>query len=208
MFLPGGNRTQGLKQLIRAYDKGNLVSAESGRTLAIIYSYYEKIPKYGIQMCENLLVRYPDAYDVRLYKGVNLYYSSDFEEAEIWFRQLRSMLLEYSRIHGEKVVPVYMPMEREVRYWIARSLIQQKEYDEARQLLEELNDPPIHQPWWILRGVRLSLAQLHYIENEPEEAEALIEQVLDWSDVKDSHEKAELLQKKGRKISKFEIDFY
>jgi hypothetical protein len=66
MFLPGGNRTVGLKQLIRAYEEGNLVSAEAGRTLAIIYTYYEKIPKYGIQMCENLLVRYPDSYDVRL----------------------------------------------------------------------------------------------------------------------------------------------
>ena len=208
MFLPGGNRNQGLKQLIRAYDKGNLVSAESGRTLAIIYTYYEKIPEYGTQMCENLLVRYPDSYDVRLYKGLNLYYSSDFEEAEVWLRQLQTMILEYSRIHREKVVPVHMPMEREVRYWIARSLIQQKKYDDAREILENLNDPAIHQPWWIMRGIRLSLAQMHYIQNEPEQAELMMDQVLTWSDVKDSHEKAKLLKKKKKDIGKFEIDFY
>ena len=208
MFLPGGNRKDGSKQLIRAYEKGNLVSAESGRTLAIIYSYYEKIPAYGIQMCDNLLVRYPDSYDVRLYKGLNLYYSSDFEEAEVWLKQLQTMILEYSRIHREKVVPVYMPMEREVRYWIARCLIQQKKYDDAREILEKLNDPPIHQPWWIMRGIRLSLAQMHYIQNEPEQAEQMIDQVLTWSDVKDSHEKAKLLKKKKKDIGKFEIDFY
>ena len=208
MFLPGGNRNQGLKQLIRAYDKGNLVSAESGRTLAVIYTYYEKIPEYGTQMCKNLLVRYPDSYDVRLYKGLNLYYSSDFEEAEVWLRQLQTMILEYSRIHREKVVPVYMPMEREVRYWIARCLIQQKKYDDAREILETLNDPAIHQPWWIMRGIRLSLAQMHYIQNEPEQAELMMDQVLTWSDVKDSHEKAKLLKKKKKDIGKFEIDFY
>ena len=118
MFLPGGNRKLGLNQLIRAYDKGNLVSAEAGRTLAIIYTYYEKIPKYGIQMCENVLVRYPDSYDVRLYKGINLYFSSEFEDAEAWLKELRSKILEYSKVHGgttEKVIPVYMLMEREVR---------------------------------------------------------------------------------------------
>jgi tetratricopeptide (TPR) repeat protein len=211
MFLPGGDRTGGLKQLIRAYEEGHLVAAEAGRTLAIIYTYYEKIPKYGIQMCDNLLVRYPDSYDVRLYKGINLYYSSEFRDAEVWLKQLRTKIDEYSRVHGgteDKVVPVYMPMEREVRYWIARSLIQQKKYDEAKELLEELVDPPTHQPWWIMRGVSLSLAQIHFIQKEPEEAEVLIEQILKWSEVKDSHEKAELLRKKKDNIGKFEIDFY
>jgi tetratricopeptide (TPR) repeat protein len=211
MFLPGGNRTIGLKQLIRAYDQGNLVSAEAGRTLAIIYTYFEKIPKYGITMCENLLVRYPDSYDVRIYKGINLYYSSEFEDAEVWLKEARLKILEYSKVHGgtpEKVVAVYMPMEREVRYWIARSLIQQKKFDEAREILEELRDPPVHQPWWIMRGVLLSLAQIYYNQEQPSRAEEMINQVLDWSDVKDSHEKAELLKKKKQKIDKFEIDFY
>ncbi|HEY7161871.1 MAG TPA: tetratricopeptide repeat protein, partial [Acidobacteriota bacterium] len=171
MFLPGGNRKEGSQQLIRAYQKGNLVCAEAGRTLAIIYTYYEKIPKYGIRMCDNLLARYPDSLDVRLYKGINLYYSSKFEEAESWFKELRSKIINYSQIHGgtdEKVVGVYMPMEREARYWTARSLIQQKQYNEAKEILEKLIDPKIYQPWWIMRASYLSLAQICYIQDEPE----------------------------------------
>lgn len=211
MFLPGGNRKEGSQQLIRAYEKGNLVSAEAGRTLSLIYTYYEKIPQYGIQMCDNLLARHPDSFDVRLYKGINLYYSSDFEESEEWFKELRSKILNYSQIHGgteEKIVAVYMPMEREVRYWMARSLIQQKEYNEAKEILEKLSNPKIYQPWWIMRATYLSLAQIYYIQDEPERAEALVKKVLDWDDAKDSHDKARLLLKKKDKIGKFDIDFY
>jgi tetratricopeptide (TPR) repeat protein len=211
MFLPGGNRKEGSSQLVRAYEKGSLVSGDAGRTLAIIYTYYEKIPKYGIQMCNNLLARYPDSFDVRLYKGINLYYSSDFEESESWFKELHSRILSYSQTHRgteEKIVALYMPMEREVRYWIARSLIQQKHYDEAKEILEKLTEPKIYQPWWILRAAYLSLAQIYYIQDEPERAEALAKKVLDWDDAKDSHDKAHLLLKKKGKIDKFDIDFY
>ncbi len=211
MFLPGGNRKEGSEQLIRAYEKGNLVSAEAGRTLAIIYTYYEKIPKFGIQMCDNLLARFPDSFDVRLYKGINLYYSSKFDESESWFKELHSKILNYSQSNGgseEKVVALYLPMERETRYWTARSLIQQKEYNQAKEILEKLNDPQVHQPWWIMRGTYLSLAQVYFIQDEPERAEALVKKVLDWDDAKDSHDKARLLLKKKGKIDKFDIDFY
>lgn len=211
MFLPGGNRKEGSQQLIRAYEKGNLVSAEAGRTLAIIYTYYEKTPKYGIQMCDNLLARFPDSFDVRLYKGINLYYSSKFDESESWFKELRSKILNYSKSNGgseEKVVALYLPMEREARYWTARSLIQQKEYNQAKVILEKLDDPQVHQPWWIMQGTYLSLAQIYFIQDEPERAEALVKKVLDWDDAKDSHDKAQLLLKKKGKIDKFDIDFY
>jgi tetratricopeptide (TPR) repeat protein len=211
MFLPGGDRKEGSKQLVRAYENGKLVSAEAGRTLAIIYTYYEKIPKYGIQMCDNLLAQHPDSFDVRLYKGINLYYSSRFEDSESWFKELRSKILSYSQSNGgteDKVVSVYMPMEREVRYWTARSLIQQEKYDQAKEILEKLIDPQIYQPWWIMRAAYLSLAQIYYIQDEPTRAEELVNKVLKWDDAKESHEKAKLLLKKKGKIDKFDIDFY
>ena len=81
-------------------------------------------------------------------------------------------------VQKKKLFLLYLPMEREVRYWTARSLIQQKEYNQAREILEELNDPPVHQPWWIMRGIYLSLAQIYFIQNEPEHAEALVKKVL------------------------------
>ena len=59
-----------------------------------------------------------------------------------------------------------------------------------------------------MRAAYLSLAQIYYIQDEPDRADALVKKVLDWEDAKDSHEKARLLLKKRDKIGKFDIDFY
>src|SRR5262249_41367369 len=83
VFLPHGNRIEGLNQLILAYQKGGVVSVEAGRTLAIIYTYYQKRYDYGAQMCENLLTTYPDSFDVSLYKGINLYFSMSWEKSAV-----------------------------------------------------------------------------------------------------------------------------
>jgi hypothetical protein len=213
LFLPGGDRRAGLKQLIIAYQKGNLVSEEAGRTLALVYTYYEKRPDYGTEMCDNLLSRYPENYETSLFKGINLYFESEFEKSANWLTQVRQALLAYSQKHpkgrpaDQQIVPVYFGLEREVRYWIARDLIQMGRDQEAREILLDLADPEIHQPYWVMRGVFLSLAQLDYRAGNPENAEGWISKVLRWQDVKDSHEKAELLQKKKELVESFEIDF-
>jgi hypothetical protein len=100
-----------------------------------------------------------------------------------------------------------VPLERETRYWIARNLIQQGQIEEAKSILLKLSDPEIHQPYWLMRGVFLSLAQIDYEEGHPEQAEIRIEKVLQWVDVKDSHEKVKLLKKKKNGIGTFDIDF-
>lgn len=239
MFLPGGDRANGMKELVVAYQKGHLSSAEAGRTLALIYTYYERRFDYGERMCETLLAAYPDNYEIGLYKGVNLYFESRFDVAEGWFRHVRQQILAYSekQAHPEgnhngsgrhgagsgrrnedhdaeangneavPVVPVYQPMEREVRYWIARCLIQQGKDDEAKEMLLALAVPELHQPYWLQRGVQLSLAQLAYRHGSTGNAELRIEKVLRWPDTKESYNKARNLRKKRGKTSPFEIDF-
>lgn len=206
-FLPGGDRIGGLKQLIVAYEKGETVSSEAGRTLVMIYTYFEKRHDFGIQMCDMLLTPYPQAYDLGLYKGINLYFSKSFEKSVDWLQHVRSQIREYSQKHeSEQILPVYFPMEREVRYWMARNLIQLHRYPEARELLMDLIKPEIHQPWWLMRGVYLSLAQIEYQVDQPEQAEKWLSMVLRWRDVKDSHNKANLLRKKKGNVDMFDID--
>ena len=199
-----------MKQLIRAYEKGTIASIEAGRTLAYFYTYYENRPDYGIQMCEHILTRCPDAFDVVLYKGINLYYASSFEKSQQLFEDLLSEIHAYSGMHGvndSDVVPVYKPLERESRYWIARSLIQQDKMEEAENILLALKTPELHQPYWIQRGVFLSLADIAFKKGEEEKAKGLIETVLRCQDVKDSHDKAKLLLKKNKKMDLFAVDF-
>ena len=208
VFLPGGDRKEGLKQLILAYEKGGISQGEAGKTLAVIYTYYEKKFEDGKRMCEDLLVRYPQCYDVGLYKGINLYFLKDYEASVSWFEDLRARIQIYSAIHKspDSIIPLYRPMEREIRYWIARGKIQQEKWEEARELLMELAEPPVHQPYWLLRGVYLSLAQIDYHDKNPLRAESWIAKVLKWEDVKDSREKAKKLKKKKGNVGTFDID--
>jgi len=209
VFLPGGDRKEGSEQLVRAYEKGGITEAEAGRTLAMIYTYFERRFDYGKQMCDNLLSRYPDSYDVSLYRAINLYYSEEWDAAAESFEELRRRLAAYSAKNGsaESIVPVYYPMDREAQYWIARCRIQQKKWAEAREILNALADPPVHQPYWLQRGVLLSLAQINYNEKLDDQAEVQVEIVLKWQDVKESREKAKLLRKKKGEIKPFDIDF-
>ena len=209
VFLPGGDRKDGLKQLRLAYEKGGITQSEAAKTLAIIYTYYEREFKAGKKMCDELLERYPPSFDIALYRAINLYFLKEYDESITALQELRSSILAYSEKHepGESVLPVYRPMEREVRYWIARSKIQQQKWDEARELLNALAEPPIHHPHWLLRGVYLSLAQLDYQSRNIPRAEGWIAKVLLWSDVKESHEKAKKLKKKKGQVGTFDIDF-
>jgi len=212
LFLPGGDRKAGLEQLNTAYQKGKLTNGEAGRTLSIIYTYFEHSYEDGRKLCDTILTNNPDAFDVGLYKGIDLYFSNDWEDAITWMQQLHERLVNYSEkhrnSHQQPIVPVYLPIDRELHYWIARCMIQQKKYEAARELLVKLADPELHQPWWLMRGVFLSLAQIDYIQEHPEDAEKRIKRVMDWPDAKDSHDKAKLLQKKKADLDDpYAIDF-
>jgi hypothetical protein len=216
LFLPSGNKVDGVKQLILAYQKGKITAGEAGRTLSIIYTYFEKQHDYGVKMCNNVLAQYPDNYEVGLYKGINLYFRKDWQDSQDWLQKVRTQVSAYSSKHEQdvvekrtagEIVPVYAPLDREVRYWISRNLIQMERYEDARVILESLAEPEIHKPYWIQRGVFLSLAEIELEEDHPDKAEADIDRVLKWPDVKDSHAKAKLLKEKKKKTSTFDLDF-
>jgi len=208
-FLPGGDREEGLKQLQLSYEKGGITESEAGRTLVLIYTYYEQDFEAGKKLSDKILERYPLSYDISLYRGIDLYYTKQWDEAINTLEKLRSQIIEYSALHesSKQIVSVYRPMEREIRYWIARAKIQQGHIDEAREILLRLANPAIHQPYWLMRGVYLSLAQIDYKNHEQGRADGYVYKVLVWEDVKDSHDKANKLRKKKGKVDIFDIDF-
>ncbi len=63
------------------------------------------------------------------------------------------------------------------------------------------------QPYWLKRWTYISLAQLDYLDGKSESAERWLDPVLRGMDVKDSHDKAELVKKKKGRVGMFEIDF-
>ena len=60
LFLPGGNRAEGLKQIERAYRDGSHFSFVAGLTLAEIYGTFEARADEGVVVGKRLAGQYPD----------------------------------------------------------------------------------------------------------------------------------------------------
>lgn len=59
LLLPGGNRVEGLQQIITARDRGQLVRGEADYQLHLIYLWYEKRARDALALVKELQARYP-----------------------------------------------------------------------------------------------------------------------------------------------------
>jgi tetratricopeptide (TPR) repeat protein len=59
MLLPGGDRTAGMEQMLRARDSGRLVRSEVDYQLHIIDVWYEKQPARAVELLDRLRSRHP-----------------------------------------------------------------------------------------------------------------------------------------------------
>jgi len=59
LLLPGGDRVEGLAEMLRARDTGQLVRSEADYQLHLIYLWYEKDPERAVQLIDELRARHP-----------------------------------------------------------------------------------------------------------------------------------------------------
>jgi tetratricopeptide (TPR) repeat protein len=59
LFLPGGDRVQGLREMLTARDRGELLRGEADYQLHLIYLWYEHDPAHALELLDHLDARYP-----------------------------------------------------------------------------------------------------------------------------------------------------
>jgi hypothetical protein len=59
LLLPGGNRSEGLQQMIDARDRGQVLRGEADYQLHLVYLWYEKRPGDALAIVRSLQRRYP-----------------------------------------------------------------------------------------------------------------------------------------------------
>jgi hypothetical protein len=59
LLLPGGDRDEGLREMLRARERGRLLQGEADYQLHIIYLWYEQQPARALQLLRGLQQRYP-----------------------------------------------------------------------------------------------------------------------------------------------------
>jgi len=58
-FLPGGDRVEGLREMVRARDRGELLRGEADFQLQVIYLWYEKKVDAALALLDGLRTKYP-----------------------------------------------------------------------------------------------------------------------------------------------------
>jgi tetratricopeptide (TPR) repeat protein len=59
LLLPGGDREEGLEQMLRARSRGRLLQGEADYQLHVIYLWYERQTGHALQLLQSLHERYP-----------------------------------------------------------------------------------------------------------------------------------------------------
>jgi tetratricopeptide (TPR) repeat protein len=59
LLLPGGNRLEGMREMLRARSEGQLLQSEADYQLHLIYLWYEKQPQRAVQLLRDLRDRHP-----------------------------------------------------------------------------------------------------------------------------------------------------
>ena len=78
MALPGGNRTQGLEEMRRARDRGELLRSEADYQLHILDVWYEKRPEQALALVDGLRRRHPrNPHFIRMTAEVEAQYLHD-----------------------------------------------------------------------------------------------------------------------------------
>jgi tetratricopeptide (TPR) repeat protein len=187
LFLPSGNRAEGLKQLERAYTNGSLFSFQAGMVLMEIYGSFEGRPTDGVRVGEELARRYPDNPSVQ-FALAELYLGPAVEDPVKAARQYERVIA-YETRRGEKRPTLY-----QAQLGLASSLQQQWRGDAAITALTSTIDANPSEPSWVMPVFLMRRANYRALAGDARAAED-VNRVLAEPKWKDRHKGAnELLQ--------------
>jgi tetratricopeptide (TPR) repeat protein len=155
LLLPGGNRHEGLGQMLRARDRGRLLQGEADYQLHVVYLWYERQTKRALELLRELQRRYPN----------NPLFLSQIAEIEDTYVHDIAASLDTSehllaQARADKVYGGGMTEVR-ARLGIARQLDALAETDEAIEHLERVIALKPTAPYSSLALAYLRLGEAH-----------------------------------------------
>ena len=138
LLLPGGDRRAGLREMLKARERGELLAGEADYQLHLIYLWYENKPREALGLLESLDARYPSnpLFLQRIADVHDVYFHDPRASAAAWRALLERAL----------AATVFAPREAETRarLGLASMLIATDDLDEAiAQLTIVIDADPI-----------------------------------------------------------------
>jgi tetratricopeptide (TPR) repeat protein len=187
LFLPSGNRAEGLQQLERAYTQGRLFSFPAGMVLMEIYGSFEGRPADGVRVGEQLARAYPDNPSVQ-FALAELYLGPAVEDSAKAAAQYEKVIAS----EAKRAEP--RPTLFQAQLGLASSLFQQWRGGEAVRVLSATIDARPSAPAWVMPTFLLRRANYRALLGDGG-ADGDVQRVLAEPTWKDRHKNANDLVK-------------
>jgi hypothetical protein len=186
LFLPSGNRTEGLKQIERAGRTGSLFAPLAEVALADIYGSLEGRLGEAIRINERLVRRFPDNPDMRFELAVRYMHPT----VEAYDRAAEQFTSVANRATGSSAE--HLRARYQALLGMASLRRNQWRLDEAIALLSPVIDAKVAAPKWVMPDFLLRRANYRALLNDPRAGEDA-RRVLANKQMATSHQAAERL---------------
>jgi len=154
LLLPGGDRLEGMREMLRARSEGQLLQSEADYQLHLIYLWYEKQPQRALQLLRGLRDRHPrNPLFVQLIAEIQDVYLHDLQAS----RHTWQALLESAQVRRVAQPAV---TEATARIGLAGVLDRLSESDTAMQHLRAIIEMKPPGPYGVLARAQLTLGQV------------------------------------------------
>ena len=143
LFLPAGDRAEGLKQIERAYTQGSIFTFPAGLLLMEIYGSFEGRPADGVRIGERLARDYPDNAAVQ-FQLADLYLSPAVEDYGRAGEQYQAVVAR------EEHRAVARPAKYQAQVGLASALFQQWRVDDSLRILTATIEAKPDAPAWVM----------------------------------------------------------
>jgi tetratricopeptide (TPR) repeat protein len=155
LFLPGGNRAEGLAEMLQARERGQLLRGEADYQLHLMYLWYEQQPARALALLAGLEQRYP---------GNPLFSLQTAEVQDVYLHDHTASLATFRRVvdaaHDHRVVMADLA-EARARLGAARELDALAETDLAIEDLKAVIAARPAAPYGALAQAQLALGQAY-----------------------------------------------
>jgi tetratricopeptide (TPR) repeat protein len=165
LFLPSGNRTEGLKQLERAARDGSLMAPLAELVLADIYGSLEGRLREAIDINERLVQQFPNNPDMRFELALR-YMHPTVEAFDRAAEQYTAVLNRAAEPSAEHLHARYYAL-----FGMAGLRRNQWRLEEAAALLTPVIDGNVTSPPWVMPNFLLRRANYRALLNDPRAAE-------------------------------------
>ena len=154
LLLPGGDRLEGMREMLRARSEGQLLQSEADYQLHLIYLWYEKQPQRAVQLLRGLRDRHPrNPLFVQLIAEIQDVYLHDLQASQQTWQAL------LTSAEARRVAEPAMT-EATARLGLAGVLDRLSDPDTAMQHLRAIIVTKPAGPYGVLARAQLALGQL------------------------------------------------